>query len=60
MKIKLDENLPFRLSTLLRDFGHDVHAARDEHLTGHLDEDIWEAAQKESRLLVTQDLDFSD
>lgn len=60
MKIKLDENLPLRLATLLKEFGHDVHTALDEHLMGHRDSEIWEAVQTESRLLITQDLDFSD
>jgi predicted nuclease of predicted toxin-antitoxin system len=60
MKIKLDENLPIRLASLLRDLGHDVHTAHDENLLGHTDLEIWEATQKESRFLVTQDLDFSD
>jgi len=60
MNIKLDENLPLRLATLLRDLGHDVHTLHDERLIGHADTEIWEAAQKESRFLITQDLDFSD
>ena len=60
MKIKLDENLPYRLATLLEDFGHDVHTLHSESLLGHPDAEIWEASQKESRLLITQDLDFSD
>ncbi len=60
MKIKLDENLPFHLATLLKDLGHDVDTLRDELLIGHADREIWEAAQKESRFLITQDLDFSD
>ena len=60
MKIKLDENLPLRLATLLKNFGHDVHAVHDEGLIGHADSEIWEGAQKESRFLITQDLDFSD
>jgi hypothetical protein len=30
MKIKLDENLPLRLATLLRDLGHNVHARAAE------------------------------
>lgn len=60
MKIKLDENLPLRLSDLLKDLGHDVHAVHEERLVGHNDREIWEAAQKESRFLITQDLDFSD
>ena len=60
MKIKLDENLPLRLAILLKDLGHDVHTLHDELLLGHADREIWEAAQKESRFLITQDLDFSD
>ncbi len=31
-----------------------------EGLTGHDDQEIWRAAQTESRFLITQDLDFSD
>lgn len=60
MKIKLDENLPHRLATLLENFGHEIHTLYEEKLSGHSDEDVWEAAQKESRFLITQDLDFSD
>jgi predicted nuclease of predicted toxin-antitoxin system len=60
MKIKLDENLPLRLATLLKNLGHDVHTLHDELLLGHADREIWETAQKESRFLITQDLDFSD
>lgn len=60
MKIKLDENLPLRLAALLGDLGHDVHTLRDESLLGHADMEIWDRTQKESRFLITQDLDFSD
>lgn len=60
MKVKLDENLPLRLATLLKGLGHDVDTVREEGLTGHADIEIWETAQKESRFLITQDLDFSD
>jgi len=60
MKIKLDENLPRQFATLLEKLGHDVHTVHDEGLVGHTDNDIWDATQKESRFLITQDLDFSD
>ncbi|MHB8753433.1 MAG: DUF5615 family PIN-like protein [Candidatus Acidiferrales bacterium] len=60
MKIKLDENLLLLLVTLLSELGHDVHTLREERLIGHADREIWEATQKESRFLITQDLDFSD
>ena len=60
MRIKLDENLPHRLATILNNMGHQVHTAYQERLVGHKDEVIWEAAQREARFLITQDLDFSD
>jgi predicted nuclease of predicted toxin-antitoxin system len=60
MKIKLDENLPLGLAALLKESGHDVHSAQQEGLSGRPDREIWETAQKESRFLITQDLDFSD
>jgi hypothetical protein len=60
MKIKLDENVPFDLAIPLRTLGYDVHTAHEEGLTGHADSEIWRTAQKESRFLITQDLDFSD
>jgi predicted nuclease of predicted toxin-antitoxin system len=60
MKIKLDENLPVRLATLLTDLDHDVHTLHDELLVGRADKEIWEATQTESRFLITKDLDFSD
>ena len=60
MKLKLDENLPLRLKAILKDLGHDVHTVQQENLTGALDLRIWNSAQKESRLFLTQDMDFSD
>lgn len=60
MKVKLDENLPHRLVTLLRNLGHEAHTLHEERLVGRPDTEVWEAAQKESRFLITQDLDFSD
>jgi predicted nuclease of predicted toxin-antitoxin system len=60
MKIKLDENLPFRLATSLQQIGHDVHTTHQEGLTGSEDMEIFKAAQEELRFLITEDLDFSD
>jgi predicted nuclease of predicted toxin-antitoxin system len=60
MRIKLDENLPLRLASSLKNLNHDVHTADGEGLTGHADREIWQAAQREARFLITQDLDFSD
>lgn len=37
-----------------------IETAGEEGLTGRADADIWQAAQREGRILITQDLDFSD
>ena len=60
MNIKLDENLPGALVDDLRALGHDVDTVVDEGLVGRPDAVVWQAAQNAKRLLVTQDLDFSD
>lgn len=60
MKIKLDENLPEVLASILRQLGHDVDSVLNESLGGHDDDEVWAAAQAEERFLITQDLDFSD
>jgi len=60
MRIKLDENLPFSLASVLAALGHEVHTVPTENLTGNKDDELWKAAQRESLFLITQDLDFSD
>ena len=60
MKIKLDENLPLRLAGILQAMGHDVDTLHSESLLGHEDSEVWEAVQRDSRFLITQDMDFSD
>jgi predicted nuclease of predicted toxin-antitoxin system len=60
MKIKLDENLPAELAGLFSAQNHDVHTVPGEQLTGQRDDVIFQAAFDENRLLVTQDLHFSD
>ena len=60
MKLKLDENVSVRTVPLLEVLGHDVDTVLDEGLGGRNDADVWLAAQREARFLVTQDLDFSD
>jgi len=60
MKIKLDENLPFGLVGILSKFGHEIDTNPQEGLKGCNDEQVWEAAQKSGRFLITQDLNFSN
>ncbi len=60
MKIKLDENIPASAGPRLAALGFNVDTVFSERLTGKTDHEVWAAAQAEGRLLVTQDLDFSD
>jgi predicted nuclease of predicted toxin-antitoxin system len=60
MRIKLDENLPFRLVEILTHLGHQVDTVPQESLSGLDDFRIWQETQKAKRFLITQDLDFSD
>lgn len=60
MRIKLDENLPEALLEILRDLGHDPDSVLSEGLRGEPDEVVFPAARANGRVLITQDLDFSD
>jgi predicted nuclease of predicted toxin-antitoxin system len=60
VKVKLDENIPVSLAEALALLGHDVHTVTEQGLTGRTDREIWKQCQFEDRLLITQDLDFSD
>jgi predicted nuclease of predicted toxin-antitoxin system len=55
VKIKLDE-----VVQVLASYGHNVRTVWDEGLVGRKDQEIWIRCQHEDRLLITQDLDFSD
>jgi hypothetical protein len=60
VRIKIDENLPAAPARVLTASGHDVETTPDEGLAGRPDPEIREAAQRDGRFLITQDLDFSD
>src|SRR6266480_5871337 len=60
MKLKLDENLPESLATILASLGHDVDTARQEGLAVLDDDVVWAASKSLDRCLMTQDLDFSN
>jgi predicted nuclease of predicted toxin-antitoxin system len=60
MRIKLDENIPARPTSILGRVGHEVDTVKSEGLAGRDDVTIWEKAQGTGRFLITQDLDFSD
>jgi predicted nuclease of predicted toxin-antitoxin system len=60
MKIKLDENLPSPLASRLAAMSHDVQTVVEEGIAGKPDPVVWQAAQREARFLITQDMDFSN
>lgn len=60
LKLKLDENLPYRMVTPLQALGFEVDTVESEGLTGRPDSDVWQGAQRDGRVLLTQDKDFCD
>lgn len=60
MKLKLDENFDVRLVPHIAEMGHQAETVLAEGLSGQGDETIYEACQKEARVLITLDLDFSN
>ena len=60
MKLKLDENFDVRLVSLITEMGHEADTVLSESLSGSEDEVIYDVCQKEGRILVTLDLDFSN
>ncbi len=60
MKFKLDENLSPSLARLFTAAGHDAHSVTEEHLNGQPDERVINACDRELRVLIMFDLDFSN
>ena len=57
-RFKLDENFGASIQQLFS--GHDCHTVREEGLGGATDTEVFGAAARESRILVTLDLDFAN
>jgi predicted nuclease of predicted toxin-antitoxin system len=60
VKLKTDENIPLEAVNLLREAGHDVATVFDQSLGGRPDPEIASVCQREGRVLMTLDTDFSD
>src|SRR6476659_4516168 len=60
MKFLLDENADFLLAGVLRDLGHDVTAIARDYPAAIKDLEVLEIAQREERVLITNDLDFGE
>ena len=59
-KFKLDGHFGNRIKKIFLDSGYDTETVRDENLQGIPDKNLFEVCKKESRCIVTLDLDFSD
>ena len=60
MKLLFDENLSFRLVSLLRHEYPGSHHVRDVGLLGAEDGAVWERARLEQLVIVSKDTDFRD
>jgi len=60
VKIKLDENLPDDLASLLRAADFDVATVAEEGMAGYDDPPVLQAATAEDRVLMSFDLGFAD
>ena len=54
-----DENIPFRVLYWLKNKGFDVFDIKKESLSGTSDEDIVPIAEKDGRVIITQDSDLA-
>lgn len=60
MKLKLDENLGRRTATILQSAGHDVTTVAEQNVSGISDLKLIDLCLRESRALVSLDLDFAN
>lgn len=60
MNFKVDQNLPEEVVQTLRNDGHDARNVYEEQLGGRPDPEISAAVKRESRALITLDVDFAD
>ncbi|MDI6736808.1 MAG: DUF5615 family PIN-like protein [bacterium] len=59
MKMFADENLFEPIIEFLMSLGHDVLSIRDAGLSGISDDEIYQLACKEKRIIISMDKDFS-
>ena len=59
MRLFADENLFEPIIDYLQDLGHDVLSIRAAGLCGMSDDDIYQRACRENRIIITMDKDFT-
>jgi predicted nuclease of predicted toxin-antitoxin system len=60
LNLKIDENVPPECAAKLRAAGFSADSVLDEALSGTDDDALLKVCQRESRVLLTLDLDFAD
>ena len=60
MRLKTDENLGLRVAEMLRQAGHDVLSVADQGIQGTPDRTLIDLCRRESRGLVTMDVEFGN
>jgi predicted nuclease of predicted toxin-antitoxin system len=60
MLFKIDENLHEEVVELLRSNGHDAVTVYEQQMRGYSDAELANVCQSEGRVMLTQDLDFSN
>lgn len=59
MRLLTDENIAPHIASALRTEGWDIISVHEVSLAGKSDEIVFDFAQQENRVVVTQDLDFN-
>jgi predicted nuclease of predicted toxin-antitoxin system len=60
MKIKIDEDLPKDIISLLHEAGYDASGVFEQGMGGWKDPALWKFIQSDNRFLVTADKGFGD
>jgi len=60
MRFKVDENLPVEAAEALRQAENDAATVLEQKYGGSADTQLADLCQRESRILVTLDMDFAD
>lgn len=60
IRVKVDEDLPAEVASILRKTGHDATTVHEQGLGGTADSALWTHVQGERRCLVTADKGFAD